>query len=226
MSTKKATEMIRYYKNPNGPTIGVTAKDVIESDGLYFKDLNGDGTLNTYKDWRKTPSERAKALAEELSSEEKIGLLFINSLKMGAYQEDKEAVFDAIDTVKQCLRVLTPMFSTMQILKDNMKKAALKGFINATDCADYLTKKGMPFRDAYKTVGQLVAQCVREDKSLADLTLEEYKTHSDVFENDVYEAIDLKTCVRGRKVIGGPAPEEVTRQISVIEKFVSEHKTV
>ena len=86
MSTKKATEMIRYYKNPNGPTIGVTAKDVIESDGLYFKDLNGDGTLNTYKDWRKTPSERAKALAEELSSEEKIGLLFINSLKMGAYQ--------------------------------------------------------------------------------------------------------------------------------------------
>ena len=139
-------------------------------------------------------------------------------------QEDKEAVFDAIDTVKQCLRVLTPMFSTMQILKDNMKTAALKGFINATDCADYLTKKGMPFRDAYKTVGQLVAQCVREDKSLADLTLEEYKTHSDVFENDVYEAIDLKTCVRGRKVIGGPAPEEVTRQISVIEKFVSEHK--
>ena len=139
-------------------------------------------------------------------------------------QEDKEAVFDAIDTVKQCLRVLTPMFSTMQILKDNMTKAALKGFINATDCADYLTKKGMPFRDAYKTVGQLVAQCVREDKSLADLTLEEYKTHSDVFENDVYEAIDLKTCVRGRKVIGGPAPEEVTRQISVIEKFVSEHK--
>ena len=141
-------------------------------------------------------------------------------------QEDKEAVFDAIDTVKQCLRVLTPMFSTMQILKDNMKKAALKGFINATDCADYLTKKGMPFRDAYKTVGQLVAQCVREDKSLADLTLEEYKTHSDVFENDVYEAIDLKTCVRGRKVIGGPAPEEVTRQILVIEKFVSEHETV
>ena len=140
------------------------------------------------------------------------------------YAGRQRGSFDAIDTVKQCLRVLTPMFSTMQILKDNMKKAALKGFINATDCADYLTKKGMPFRDAYKTVGQLVAQCVREDKSLADLTLEEYKTHSDVFENDVYEAIDLKTCVRGRKVIGGPAPEEVTRQISVIEKFVSEHK--
>ena len=96
-------------------------------------------------------------------------------------QEDKEAVFDAIDTAKQCLKVLTPMFSTMEILKDNMKKAALKGFINATDCADYLTKKGMPFRDAYRTVGQLVAQCVKEDKSLADLTLEEYKEYSEHF---------------------------------------------
>ena len=139
-------------------------------------------------------------------------------------QEDKEAVFDAVDTLELCLKTITPMLATMTPLPANMRRAAAKGFINATDCADYLTKKGMPFRDAYKTVGQLVAQCVREDKSLADLTLEEYKTHSDVFENDVYEAIDLKTCVRGRKVIGGPAPEEVTRQISVIEKFVSEHK--
>ena len=81
-------------------------------------------------------------------------------------QEDKEAVFDAIDTVKQCLRVLTPMFATMELCRENMKKAALKGFINATDCADYLTKKGMPFRDAYKTVGQLVAECVKQDLSL------------------------------------------------------------
>lgn len=141
-------------------------------------------------------------------------------------QEDKEAIFDAVDTVKLCLETFIPMIATMTVRKDNMRAAAAKGFINATDCADYLTKKGMPFRDAYKTVGQLVAQCVREDKSLADLTLEEYKTHSDAFENDVYEAIDLKTCVRGRKVIGGPAPEEVTRQILVIEKFVSEHETV
>ena len=139
-------------------------------------------------------------------------------------QEDKEAVFDAIDTVKQCLRVLTPMFSTMELRKDNMKKAALRGFINATDCADYLTKKGTPFRDAYKTVGQLVAHCVKEDKSLSDLSLEEFKLYSDVFEEDVYEAIDLKTCVRGRKVLGGPAPEEVSRQISVIEAFVKEFR--
>ena len=93
MSTKKATEMIRYYKNPNGPTIGVTAKDVIESDGLYFKDLNGDGTLNTYKDWRKTPSERAKALARGNFPPRKRSVCSSsNSLKMGAYQEDKEAV--------------------------------------------------------------------------------------------------------------------------------------
>ena len=139
-------------------------------------------------------------------------------------QEDKEAVFDAIDTAKQCLKVLTPMFSTMEILKDNMKKAALKGFINATDCADYLTKKGMPFRDAYRTVGQLVAQCVKEDKSLADLTLEEYKEYSEHFDADIYRAIDLGTCVAGRCVTGGPAPSEVERQIGVIRRFLEQRK--
>ena len=137
-------------------------------------------------------------------------------------QEDKEAVFDAIDTVKQCLRVLTPMFSTMQILKDNMKKAALKGFINATDCADYLTKKGMPFRDAYRTVGQLVAQCVREDKSLADLTLEEYKEISPVFEEDIYEAISLKTCVEKRLTIGAPGAEAMKKVIMLEKKYLEE----
>ena len=131
-------------------------------------------------------------------------------------QEDKEAVFDAIDTVKQCLRVLTPM----ELCRENMKKAALKGFINATDCADYLTKKGMPFRDAYKTVGQLVAECVKQDKSLMDLTLDEYREHSGLFDEDIYDAIDLKTCVRGRNVTGGPSPEEVSRQIAVIERFI------
>ena len=135
-------------------------------------------------------------------------------------QEDKEAVFDAIDTAK----LLTPMFSTMEILKDNMKKAALKGFINATDCADYLTKKGMPFRDAYRTVGQLVAQCVKEDKSLADLTLEEYKEYSEHFDADIYRAIDLGTCVAGRCVTGGPAPSEVERQIGVIRRFLEQRK--
>ncbi len=139
-------------------------------------------------------------------------------------QEDKEAVFDAIDTVKQCLRVLTPMFATMELRKDNMERAALKGFINATDCADYLTKKGMPFRDAYKTVGQLVGECVKRDCALSDLTLPELRAHSELFEADVYEAIDLKTCVRGRKAPGGPAPEEVSRQIAAIEAFIGKRE--
>ena len=139
-------------------------------------------------------------------------------------QEDKEAVFDAIDTVKQCLRVLTPMFATMELRKDNMERAALKGFINATDCADYLTKKGMPFRDAYKTVGRLVGECVKRDCALSDLTLPELRAHSELFEADVYEAIDLKTCVRGRKAPGGPAPEEVSRQIAAIEAFIGKRE--
>ncbi len=139
-------------------------------------------------------------------------------------QEDKEAIFDAIDTVKQCLRVLTPMFATMELRKDNMERAALKGFINATDCADYLTKKGMPFRDAYKTVGRLVGECVKRDCALSDLTLPELRAHSELFEADVYEAIDLKTCVRGRKAPGGPAPEEVSRQIAAIEAFIGKRE--
>lgn len=140
-------------------------------------------------------------------------------------QEDKEAVFDAVDTVKQCLKVLTPMFLTMELCRDNMKAAASRGFINATDCADYLTKKGMPFRDAYKEVGTLVGTCVKQGKGLTDLTLEEFKAYSDVFEQDVYEAIDLNTCVKERSVIGGPAPEEVSRQIRVVEKFLKERET-
>ena len=139
-------------------------------------------------------------------------------------QEDKEAVFDAVDTVKQCLGCVIPMFETMTVLADNMKKAASRGFINATDLADYLTRKGVPFRDAYHTVGQLVAECVKKEKGLADLSLEELRAHSDVFEADVYESIDLVNCVKGRKVPGGPAPEEVTRQIGVIRGFIAKEK--
>lgn len=139
-------------------------------------------------------------------------------------QEDKEAVFDAIDTVKQCLKVLTPMFTTMSLCRNNMKKAALKGFINATDCADYLTKKGMPFRDAYKIVGTLVGECVKQDKTLADLSLAEYQSFSEVFDEDIYNAIDLNTCVKERSVTGGPAPAEVARQISVIQTFIEMRK--
>lgn len=137
-------------------------------------------------------------------------------------QEDKEAVFGAIDTVKQCLEVFTPMFATMTLRRDNMRKAASGGFINATDCADYLTKKGMPFRDAYKTVGRLVNQCIKAGETLETLTLKDFAAISNSFGDDVYDALDLRTCVGERRVIGGPAPEEVTRQISKIEKFVQE----
>ena len=137
-------------------------------------------------------------------------------------QEDKEAVYGAIDTVKQCLEVFTPMFATMTLRSDNMRRAASAGFINATDCADYLTKKGMPFRDAYKTVGRLVNQCIKTEETLETLTLKDFAAISDAFEDDVYDALDLRTCVGERRVIGGPAPEEVTRQITVIEQFVAQ----
>lgn len=137
-------------------------------------------------------------------------------------QEDKEAVFDAIDTAKQCLEVFTPMFATMTLKKANMRKAASQGFINATDCADYLTKKGVPFRDAYMTVGRLVNTCIKSEETLETLTLKDFAAISKDFGDDVYDALDLKTCVSERRVIGGPAPEEVQRQIDKIEKFIKE----
>ncbi len=135
-------------------------------------------------------------------------------------QEDKEAVFDALDTVKECLEVFTPMFTTMTIRKDNMRKAASGGFINATDCADYLTRKGTPFRDAYKIVGRLVSQCIRSGETLETITLKDFAAISNKFSDDVYDALDLRTCVKGRDAIGGPAPEEVERQIKKIECFL------
>ena len=107
-------------------------------------------------------------------------------------------------------------------MQEDKEKAANRGFINATDCADYLTKKGVPFRDAYHITGTLVAECVASKKGLSDLSLEEFRAHSDVFDKDIYEAIDLITCVRGRKVPGGPAPEEVERQIRRIDAFIAE----
>ena len=120
-------------------------------------------------------------------------------------QEDKEAIFDAVDTVKLCISTFTPMLATMTVLKDNMRTAAAKGFINATDCADYLTKKGMPFRDAYKLTGCMVSDCIAKDKTLEELTLDEFKGYSGLFEGDIYEAIDLVKCCEGRTSYGGPS---------------------
>lgn len=132
-------------------------------------------------------------------------------------QEDKEAIFDAVDTVKLCISTFIPMLATMTVLKDNMRTAAAKGFINATDCADYLVKKGLPFRTAYKITGTLVALCIEKNTTLEQLPIEEYKKLCETFDNDVYDAISLDTCVMQRGVDGGPAPDAVKRQIAELE---------
>ncbi len=134
-------------------------------------------------------------------------------------QEDKEAVFDAVDTVKLCLSTLIPLLQTMRVNKENMRAAAAKGFINATDCADYLVKKGMPFRDAYKITGRLVAQCIEKQLTLETLPLADYQAASPVFDEDVYQAIALETCVSERRVEGGPSPEAVQRQIDAVKAY-------
>ena len=138
-------------------------------------------------------------------------------------QEDKEPVFDAIDTVEVCIPVFAAMIETMKVLPENMRAAAGKGFINATDCADYLTKKGMPFRDAYTMTGRLVAKCTAEGKMLEELTLSELQEMSDLFEEDVYEALKLENCMMLRTSYGASAVAETTRQIEAIEAFVAEH---
>lgn len=135
-------------------------------------------------------------------------------------QEDKEAIFDSVDTIKLCLTTITPMIKTLTVNKRNMLKAGKKGFINATDCADYLVKKGIPFRSAYKAVGTLVGICVQKDITLDELPIEEYKKVCDQFDSDIYEAIDLINCVKGRKVTGGPAPEAVKAHIDMIKNTV------
>lgn len=139
-------------------------------------------------------------------------------------QEDKEPVFDAVDTVKMCLPVFAGMIATMRVLPENMRRAAGGGFINATDCADYLTRKGMAFRDAYTTVGNLVYYCTQQGKLLEELTLEELKNISPLFGEDVYEALRLETCMGQRRSHGGPAPEETERQIRELEAFITEQR--
>ncbi len=113
-------------------------------------------------------------------------------------QEDKDAIFDAFDTVKICLTTLVPMIDTMRVIPENMRKAAAGGFINATDCADYLVSKGLAFRDAYKATGEIVALCIKENKTLETLPLEEYRNICELFDEGVYEAIKLENCVKRR----------------------------
>lgn len=135
-------------------------------------------------------------------------------------QEDKEAIFDAVDTVKMCLNAFTPMIDTMTVLKDNMRHAAAKGFINATDCADYLVGKGLPFRDAYKATGELVALCIDKNLTLETLPLDEYKKICDLFDDGVYQAINLEKCVADRLVVGGPSIQSVENQIKYARNII------
>jgi argininosuccinate lyase len=135
-------------------------------------------------------------------------------------QEDKEAIFDATETVKKCLEVFIPMIETMKPLKDNMYNAACRGFINATDLADYLTKKGMPFRSAYKIVGTIVGKCVKENTTLDKVPLEDYKEFSDIFDSDLYDEISLETCIKKRISKGSTGYESVKEQIKYVEEFL------
>jgi argininosuccinate lyase len=137
-------------------------------------------------------------------------------------QEDKEPVFDAVDTVEQCLPVFTQMLDTLTLRPENMARAAAEGFINATDCADYLVKKGLPFRDAYMVVGRLVNMCIKMEENLETLTLKDFRSVCDKFDDDIYEVLQLKTCVNERKVIGGPSREAVSLQIKSVEEFINE----
>ncbi|MCD8159893.1 MAG: argininosuccinate lyase [Clostridiales bacterium] len=139
-------------------------------------------------------------------------------------QEDKEPVFDAIDTVEQCVPVFAAMLDTLTIRPKDMARAASRGFINATDCADYLTKKGMPFREAYMVVGRLVNSCIKSGDTLDTLTLRDFRAISDLFDSDIYRALELRHCVGERKVYGGPSPEDTTRQIQSVKDFVAAHR--
>jgi argininosuccinate lyase len=139
-------------------------------------------------------------------------------------QEDKEAIFDALDHTQLAIEVFTAMFATMKVNTVAMRRAAAQGFINATDCADYLVKRGMAFRDAYKVSGKLVAYCIKENTTLEELPLETFKEFSETFGDDVYDAIDLDNCVNRRTAYGGPSPESVKHQIEIVREFIASNK--
>ncbi|MBE5842331.1 MAG: argininosuccinate lyase [Butyrivibrio sp.] len=136
-------------------------------------------------------------------------------------QEDKEAAFDAIDTVDNCLTLFTDMLRTLKFNKDNMEKSAMMGFTNATDAADYLVKKGLSFRDAHSVIGRLVLACIDKNCAIDDLSLEQLKTFSDLFEEDIYDAISLKTCVEKRLTIGAPSSTSIEKVIRLNNDFLA-----
>jgi argininosuccinate lyase len=136
-------------------------------------------------------------------------------------QEDKEAAFDAVDTAKICIELFAAMIGTMTVRRERLRQAASGGFINATDCADYLVKKGLPFRDAYRVSGRLVAYCIEHGTDFESLPLETYREFSPLFDSDVYDAVDLDNCVNRRTVRGGPSAGSVKKQIALIRAYLS-----
>lgn len=132
-------------------------------------------------------------------------------------QEDKEALFDSVNTVTIALSAMIPMIDSMTVNSKRMRESASKGFINATDCADYLTKKGLPFREAYGVIGGLVKYCIDNGLTLEEVSLEKYRSLNNLFEEDIYDVIKLETCVSKREIEGGPAPEAVKKQLSQLK---------
>ncbi len=141
-------------------------------------------------------------------------------------QEDKEGIFDGLKTVQDCLQVFVPMLDSMKVNKENMLNSCKTGFINATDLADYLTKKGLPFREAYKLVGSIVGKCVKEKLTLEDITLDEYKQMCELFDKDLYEEIALETCVNKRNSEGGTSKAQVAKQIEKLTEFLDYEKSL
>ena len=141
-------------------------------------------------------------------------------------QEDKEPIFDALDTVRLCLPVFCDMIATMTVKKENMLRGAKGGFTNATDAADYLVKRGMPFREAHAVIGKLVFYAISRDKALDELTLDELRSFSDMFDEDVYDAISMQTCINGRNVPGGPSATALAAEIAEAENFLREAEKV
>jgi argininosuccinate lyase len=135
-------------------------------------------------------------------------------------QEDKEAFFDSIDNTSNCLTLFTDMLATLKFNEDNMKKSAMLGFTNATDAADYLVNKGMPFRDAHSVIGRLVLFCIDRNCAIDDLSLEELKSFSEMFDKDIYDAISLETCVNKRLTVGAPSPDAMKKVIAINANFL------
>ncbi|MGL4655601.1 MAG: argininosuccinate lyase [Sarcina sp.] len=141
-------------------------------------------------------------------------------------QEDKELIFDAIDTFKLCISIFSNMIKTMKVKEENMRASCKAGFINATDLADYLVKCGIPFRDAHRILGEMVFYCIEKNKALEDLTLAEMKEFSDIFTEDAFEAIDLVNCVENRNAIGGPSSKQTTKRIDELNQYIKEKKSI